>query len=610
MGFLSPTTFLWFLPLGAAIVLLYLLKLKRKERVVSSVMLWAQAVQDLQANAPFQKLKRNLLLFIQIAALLLAVAALAIPFSRAVGLEGQNVVLIIDSSASMKATDVPGGRCGQAKSIALKTIDGLGKDDAMMIISAASKTRVESSFSSDKKALAATIQRIDASDTRANLREAMVLASSLVAKKKQPQIVIISDGAFAKIPDFHASGAQVNFVKVGKRAANVGILAMDSRKTLSGVQQVLVAMRNYAEQERKFNLEFYIGDTLADVREQSLPGGGRKIEIFDLPPGTPGGMVRAAIDVKDDLAADNQAIIFLEQSRRISALLISKGNVFLERALNLDPRTEVVRTPTPPADLARYDLVVFDRVKPPAALPRGCYMLIDSYSPGGPALAEGSISNPTIVDWDKNHPAMKFVGFEGVGIQTAKKLKPMSWGKVVLEAEQGPLAVAGEFEGRKFLVLGFDLERSNFVMVPGFPILIANCLDWFTEKAGQNLDISARTGEPVAIDVPPDTRSITITAPNGSSRELQVNTNPVYYDGTNQAGIYKVQSKGVNRRLAVNLLWAEESDTKPREQVQIGQVSAKASTDGVKTNKEYWRYVLLALLVVLSAGWYIYHRRL
>ena len=59
MSLLSPWSLLLILPLGGIIVLLYLLKLKRKEQVVSSVMLWQDAVADIQANAPFQKLKKS-----------------------------------------------------------------------------------------------------------------------------------------------------------------------------------------------------------------------------------------------------------------------------------------------------------------------------------------------------------------------------------------------------------------------------------------------------------------------------------------------------------------------------------------------------------------------
>ena len=65
MNFLNPLAF-WLLGLVPVIVLLYLLKLKRKPRVVSSTLLWFRAVQDLEANAPFQRLRKNLLLFLQL----------------------------------------------------------------------------------------------------------------------------------------------------------------------------------------------------------------------------------------------------------------------------------------------------------------------------------------------------------------------------------------------------------------------------------------------------------------------------------------------------------------------------------------------------------------
>ncbi len=71
MNWLSPLTALY---AGAITVplllLLYFLKLKRRENVVPSTLLWKRAVQDLQVNAPFQRLRRNILLLLQMLMLL------------------------------------------------------------------------------------------------------------------------------------------------------------------------------------------------------------------------------------------------------------------------------------------------------------------------------------------------------------------------------------------------------------------------------------------------------------------------------------------------------------------------------------------------------------
>src|SRR5436190_19721087 len=99
-NFLNP----WFAAAAAALVvpsllLLYFLKLRRREMVISSTLLWKKAIQDLQVNAPFQRLRKNLLLFLQLLLLLLLALAFARPVMNYSQGAGKIAVIAIDRYA-------------------------------------------------------------------------------------------------------------------------------------------------------------------------------------------------------------------------------------------------------------------------------------------------------------------------------------------------------------------------------------------------------------------------------------------------------------------------------------------------------------------------------
>ena len=88
MGLVAPLGLLG-LALLAPIIAMYLLKRRRDEVAVSSVYLWERVVQDMEANAPWQKLRRNLLLLLQLLFLLAAIFGLARPFLLTAGRRGK-----------------------------------------------------------------------------------------------------------------------------------------------------------------------------------------------------------------------------------------------------------------------------------------------------------------------------------------------------------------------------------------------------------------------------------------------------------------------------------------------------------------------------------------
>src|SRR5689334_15155781 len=104
MNFLAPVAFAFAATIPVVIVF-YLLKRKRVVRLVSSTLLWQKYLSDTQASAPFQKLRKNWLLLLQILLLLLAVLALTRPFFRTEAKPAELRVVILDASASMQATD-------------------------------------------------------------------------------------------------------------------------------------------------------------------------------------------------------------------------------------------------------------------------------------------------------------------------------------------------------------------------------------------------------------------------------------------------------------------------------------------------------------------------
>src|SRR2546423_4306342 len=141
MPFATPLALLGLL-FVPAVVAMYLLKLRRDEAIVPSTLLWNRLVADVEANAPWQRLRRSLLLLLQLL-LVIALAILAArPFvERPAGL-ARDIVLVIDASASMGATDVVPNRLAAAKQAAIDALRDLPSGGKASVIPAGRAARV------------------------------------------------------------------------------------------------------------------------------------------------------------------------------------------------------------------------------------------------------------------------------------------------------------------------------------------------------------------------------------------------------------------------------------------------------------------------------------
>ena len=145
MSFLTPEAIAFAITLPV-VVIFYLLKRRRVERLVSSTVLWDRFLNETQASSPFQKLRHNWLLIIQLILLALAVFALTRPYFAGKMEGGRFIVTILDVSASMQATDVSPSRLSQAKAALSKVIDSMFDNDRMVVLLAGAVTEVRQSY--------------------------------------------------------------------------------------------------------------------------------------------------------------------------------------------------------------------------------------------------------------------------------------------------------------------------------------------------------------------------------------------------------------------------------------------------------------------------------
>ena len=162
---------------------MYLLKPRYQEQLISSIYLWEQALQDIEASQPWQRLKRNLLLFLQLLAAVLLVLALTRPYFPAAGGMERHVIIVLDSSGSMRAADIFPTRFDEARHQVERLINELGHRDEMTLIGMGARPEVLTAHSRDRGELRRALNQIQAGTGNADLEAVLSLVSSLTRRR-------------------------------------------------------------------------------------------------------------------------------------------------------------------------------------------------------------------------------------------------------------------------------------------------------------------------------------------------------------------------------------------------------------------------------------------
>lgn len=406
-----------------SLLALYLLKLRRRPMRVSSTLLWTQAVQDLEVNVPLRWLRASWLLLLQLLAALLLCLAIARPALTGSGPNARRVIFLIDRSASMSATDAPGGiaRLELAKSKARASIEMLARAGGSgAVVTFAAQPTIQCGFSTSGSALAAAVSDITPTDQPADLAAALRLTDSMITGQEggeesaeTPELVLLSDGNLQLPARNLSTAAQMRFVSVGpvRQAAqepgstpppppgvsgdltsiNLAITGLSARRDDQdpATIRVFARVQNTAAVRRTVVLTLSLDAQPVQRAPLDVPGstpagdpGEATITLELVHPS--GGLLQLSLPAGDVLSSDDSAALVLQEARKPSVLLVQPPAVarvdgpsdnlspdwLLSDALKELP-LGTLRRVTPdqlssmsPESLAQTDLIIYDRVRP------------------------------------------------------------------------------------------------------------------------------------------------------------------------------------------------------------------------------------------------------
>ncbi len=522
---------LFLLAVPPLIIMLYFLKLRRQPVQVPSTYLWKRTVEDLHVNSIWQKLRKNLLLLLQlIAAALFILACLRPGFSGSSPL-GARSIFLIDNSASMQATDVKGSRLRAAKDKAIEMIGAMNSKDAAMVIAFSNVADVRQGFTSDAKRLREAVESIQPTNRTTEMNEALRAAAGLanpgrtsqlgtgdvqVAEAMPANLYVISDGGFNQ-SQFQMGNLNPQFIPIGNaEVKNVGILAFTAERNLEKPEQVeaFARIRNFGSEPVTVTASLSLNNNLVDASEVKLEADGESGATFQLKD-VSDGQLKIELEISDDLALDNVAFAGLDPPRQLQVVLVTAGNTPLTTALATTQAQTVasVSTVSPDdlesadikklADSGKIDLFIYDRCTP-KSMPQSNTLFLGSIPPfegwqaaPAPIDPDGKpVKGPVfIVDINRQHPIMQYVDMSGVLIVEGHALVTPPGATTLMRSDRGVLLAVAPRDAFQDAVLGLPLMHeaedgsttfnTTWLIKPSFPVFLLNSLEFLEVRYRQ-----------------------------------------------------------------------------------------------------------------------------
>jgi hypothetical protein len=186
--------------------------------------------------------------------------------------------------------------------------------------------------------------------------------------------------------------------------------------------------------------------------------------------------------------------------------------------------------------------------------------------------------------------------------QQTVNLKPS--GEAVARTSGGPLIVTAQDQFKRQIYVAFEPLESDFPLQVGFPIFMANALDYLS-GGSNSASLSVKVGQPFTL---PITGEAKLTSSSGDTIVLKPTGGALTIRDIKRVGAYTLQSDGRKQKIYASLRSDRASTIKPERNLDLGGGVVKAS-QAPSRFADFWRPLVLLTLLVLGAEWWLFARK-
>jgi len=576
--------YLWGLAALLPLAAIYLLKVRPRRKPVTALFLYQRIFTQKRASSLFHRLRDALSLLLMILAVSAIVLGLAQPGCSSN--QRSDLLILIDHSASMAAVEDGRSRLEDAKEQARDIVRALDGKQRCVLASIADTARIRVHLSNNPRELIEAIDGIAQSDLPLRM-EAVGNLEAELGSSDHRRVLLLSDGCAR---DFSLP-ENVEFIKVGQKVSNIGIVAADLRRSGPDELQLFAQLFSGYEEAREIELVLKHENQVVQFIPVTIEPG-MNSPLLQTVAGQ-AGRWRLEITEPDALSIDNTAYFVVHPPRPIRVRVEADRRYFFEHSiLAFEEATGLLKL----VRGGEADVVVAEKQAPEASSMAVVFQPMGDSQwwsvPGEPVTAAAPRSPVP------DHPALRHLEVASMTFDGARRMQAPKDALVLVESEHGiPLLWQVTGDGHTVLVVNMDPSLSDFFLNVQFPVLVQSMVRHLSGRSDE-LVAHYPTGDAAPLPGVQADGTTSVKIP-GEETALAVHSSRLRLE---RVGFYNVENDSGTWTLAANLVTAEETS--------LNNEGLKSSAEPVARGRPpaYW-LMTLALVIVLLEGIMYYRRK-